>query len=91
MMEILAYICKNKRRQKSQDSPKKSKGMIAIIISGASYLIGIFLLLWSAPNMWAFVFGHLLLLVGGYRLGKQLAMIMERNRKSFLQDDQSSS
>ncbi len=66
VMDILAYICKNWRVKNSLQGRRTYK---AILISSTSYLMGILLLLWAAPNMWAFVFGHLLLLTGGYSLG----------------------
>ncbi|MEM7510848.1 MAG: hypothetical protein AAF388_07945 [Bacteroidota bacterium] len=91
MMEIIAYICKNWRSRKSGNSPKKRMRMKVIIISGTSYLMGLFLLFWAAPNMWAFVIGHLLLLIGGYHFGKQLAILGGMKKGGLPKDDQPSS
>ena len=88
IMQLLAYICKNWRGKKSQNSLKKRVGVKAIIISASSYLMGIGLILWAAPTMWTFIIGHLLLLAGGYHFGKQLAKISEHKKKEASMEDQ---
>lgn len=90
IMGILAYICRNWRNRKNANSPKRITAYKATVISGTSYFIGICLILWASPNIWSFLFGHFLLLSGGYHLGKQLAKIIEMKRRSSLEDDQDS-